>query len=147
MKMPMLSRVLFVSVAVFFAAAGHFADMSKTHMFNPNWPPHAKFHAGQTLLFSIALALCSIYFSLRPTSDKVNSVTAAALFSGLYAVTQALAILYPNTYFWDPEFASMPNTILGLPGQLFIDIVALSVVSFSAWFALRKSAIWVQTDK
>jgi hypothetical protein len=147
MKMPMLSRVLFVSVGVFFAAAGHFADMSKTHMFNPNWPPHAKFHAGQTLLFSIALALCSIYFSFRPTSDKVNSVTAAALFSGLYAVTQALAILYPNTYFWDPEFASMPNTILGLPGQLFIDIVALSVVSFSAWFALRKSAIWVQTDK
>jgi hypothetical protein len=144
MKMPVLSRVLFIFVAVFFAAAGHFADMSKTHMFNPNWPPHAKFHAGQTLMFSNVLALCAIIFSLRRTSDKINSVLAAALFSGLYAVTQASAILYPNTYFWDPEFASMPNTILGLPGQLFIDTVALCVVSFSAWFALRKGAVWVQ---
>jgi hypothetical protein len=144
MKMPLLSRILFTLVAVFFAAAGHFADMSKTHMFNPNWPPHAKFHAGQTLMFSIALAFCAIYFSFRRTSDKVNSVIAAALFSSLYAITQALAIVYPNTYFWDPEFASMPNTILGVPGQLFIDAVALSVVSFSVWFALRKRAIWVE---
>jgi hypothetical protein len=94
-------------------------------------------------MFSIALALCAIFFSFRRTSDKVNSVMAAALFSALYAVTQALAILYPNTYFWDPEFASMPNTILAIPGQLFIDAIALCVVSFSAWFALRKRAVWV----
>jgi hypothetical protein len=144
MRMPLLSRVVFIFVAVFFAVAGHHADMSKTHMFNPNWPPHAKFHAGQTLMFSIVLGLCTIFFSIRRTNDKVNAVIAAALFSGLYAVTQALAILYPNTYFWDPEFASMPNTILGLPGQLFIDGVALSLVAFSAWFALRKGAEWVK---
>ncbi len=117
--------------------------MSKTHMFNPNWPPHAKFHAGQTLLFSIALAFCTIFFSFRRTTDKVNSVLAAAFFSALYAITQALAILYPNTYFWDPEFASLPNTMFGIPGQLFIDTVALGLVTFSAWFALRKQAVWV----
>jgi hypothetical protein len=143
MRMPLLSRILFTFVAVAFAVAGHFADMTTTHMFNPNWPPHAKFHAGQTLIFSIVLALCTIFFSFRKTLDKVNSVIAAGLFSALYAVTQALAILYPNTYFWDPEFASMPNTILGVPGQLFIDSVAIIVVSFSAWFALRKRAVWV----
>ena len=143
MRMPLLSRVLFSFVAVGFALVGHLADMSKTHMFNPNWPPHAKFHAGQTLLFSIALALCTIFFSFRRTTDKVGSVLAAAFFSALYAITQALAILYPNTYFWDPEFASMPNTMFGIPGQLFIDTVALIIVSFSAWFALRRHAVWV----
>jgi hypothetical protein len=141
--MPLLSRLLFSFVAVAFALAGHLADMSNTHIYNPNWPPHAKFHAGQTLMFSNALALCAIFFSFRRTTDKINSVAAAALFSALYAITQASAILYPNTYFWDPEFASGPNTILGLPGQLFIDGVALILVCFSAWFALRKQAKWL----
>jgi hypothetical protein len=92
MQMPLVSRILFVLVSVLMAVGAHIADYRPTHIFNPLWPPRAKFHTGQTLGFSILLALLTIYFSFRKTKDKTYAVLATASFAASYWVTQACAI-------------------------------------------------------
>ena len=104
MRMPLVSRILFCLVSVYLVVGAHIADYSRTHLFDPRWPPHAKFHDGQTLMFSILLAALTILFALRRTEDKMNSLIATTSFAALYWVTQALAIVYPGTAFVDPEF-------------------------------------------
>jgi hypothetical protein len=49
MKIP-IGRWLLSLVALFTIAGPYGADWNETHIYNPNWPPHAKFHNAQTML-------------------------------------------------------------------------------------------------
>jgi hypothetical protein len=55
MHMALSSRLIFTVIGVTLPIAAHLADMSQTHIYNPHWPPHAKFHNGQTLSMSLLL--------------------------------------------------------------------------------------------
>ena len=145
MRMPFSSRILFLLSALGLALGAHMADyFSTSHIFNDRWPPHAKFHTGQTLSMSIVLGLMSAFFACRKTSDKTTTVCAAGGFAALYWVTQATAILYPGTAFYDPEFLTPNSFPLGLPGQAYFEIAFLVVIGLASWLALRKGARWVE---
>ena len=145
MKMPLSSRILFSLSALGLAVGAHMADFfSNTHIFNDRWPPHAKFHTGQTLSMSILLGVMSVFFAWRKTADNKTTVYAAAGFAVLYWITQATAILYPNTAFYDPEFVTSNSFPLGLPGQAYFEIGFLAVIGLASWLALRKDARWVE---
>jgi hypothetical protein len=142
MRMPFISRLLFTLAAVGLSVGAHVADISSSHIFDDRWPPHAKFHTGQTLSMSIFLSLLAIFFAWRKTMDQRLAVLATAGFSAAYWVTQATAILYPNTAFYDPEFISAHSFTLGLPAQAYFQIAFLSLIALASWLALRKSAHW-----
>jgi hypothetical protein len=143
MRMPLSSRILFTFVGLALPLGAHMADFfSKTHIFNDRWPPHAKFHTGQTLSMSIFLGLMTIAFAWRRTSDKRTTVFAAIAFSAAYAITQMTAILYPGTAFYDPEFVLTNGLLLGLPRQIYFNILSLAITALASWLALRRSASW-----
>jgi hypothetical protein len=71
MRMPFSSRALFLLSALGLALGAHMADyFSTTHIFNDRWPPHAKFHTGQTLSMSILLGVMSAFFAWRKTEFR-----------------------------------------------------------------------------
>jgi len=142
MRMPLISRLLFTLSAIGLTVGAHVADLSPSHLFNDRWPPHAKFHTGQTLSMSVLLSLLTIFFAWRKTSDRREAVFATAGFAATYWVTQATAILYPNTAFYDPEFITAKSFPLGLPVQAYFDIGFLSLITLASWLAIRKSAEW-----
>lgn len=135
MHLPLLSRVLFTATALILVIGAHVADYSGTHIFNPRWTPHAKFHTGQTLSFSVLLALMTIWLTWSTTSDYRYHVIAIAAFDSMYWIAQSLAILYPHTAFFDPETRDV--RILAIPGQAFIGGVLTGVIVFATWWALR----------
>ncbi|EPX57315.1 hypothetical protein D187_007069 [Cystobacter fuscus DSM 2262] len=49
MKLP-LGRWLISLVALLALIGPYGADWNETHLFNPHWSPHAKFHDAQTML-------------------------------------------------------------------------------------------------
>jgi len=55
MQMALSSRLIFTAIGVSLPLAAHAADMNRTHIYNPRWPRHAKFHNGQTLSMSLLL--------------------------------------------------------------------------------------------
>jgi uncharacterized protein DUF6640 len=142
MRMPLISRILFTLSAIGLTVGAHVADLSPSHMFNDRWPPHAKFHTGQTLSMSVLLSLLTIGFAWRKTSDQREAVFATAGFAAAYWVTQATAILYPNTAFLDPEFKTANGFPIGLPAQAYFELGFLSLITLASWLSLRKAAHW-----
>jgi len=100
--------IIFLCNALY-GIGGFAADFSDTHILNPRWPPHAKFHNGQTMTLALFLSLSSLYYLFRPTSSAAqarDSVTESALIGAMYCAAGLGAIFYPGTAWQDPEFES-----------------------------------------
>jgi hypothetical protein len=103
------ARILLSATAIFGAIGPFGADWNETHIYNPRWPPHAKFHNGQTMSTGVGLGLLTAYFAWRRThtetmSGAMDNLLIATLLSSLYWVTQLSAIWYPGTDWCDEEF-------------------------------------------
>ena len=97
----MLSNNLFLTFGAYIA------DWSVTHVKNPRWPPHAKFHNGQTMTSSLLYSLAAIYFLFRRNPTKtaeLDSMFTAAVIGSFYTISGLSAILYPGALGTDPEF-------------------------------------------
>jgi hypothetical protein len=135
MHMALSSRLIFTVIGVTLPIAAHLADMNQTHIYNPHWPPHAKFHNGQTLSMSLLLGGLTIFLAWWPSKSVPAMLAAAAVAASLYFISQSTAILYPNTAYFDPEFK--PQTVRGVPLAVVIDVVYLSAVVVASLLGFR----------
>ena len=110
---------------------------AKQHLWNPRWPPHDKFHNGQTMIMGIlggSLSLV-ILFGSQPLTLPLLLIAAAAAAS--YFVAMAFAPLFPGTRWTDPEFAAETARPLGLAPQQLVTYVlcalAFVVVALALW--------------
>jgi hypothetical protein len=78
--MPLSSRLIFTLIGVTLPIAAHTADMNKTHVYNPHWPPHAKFHNGQTLSMSLLLGGLTIFLAWWPSNNVPAMVARQPVF-------------------------------------------------------------------
>ncbi|MDQ3710845.1 MAG: acetyltransferase [Acidobacteriota bacterium] len=131
---------LITIVAVITSVGPYVADWNETHIYNPNWTPHAKFHNGQTMAFGALLGIISLYFLwFRKEGDKLSNLKVAVIFAGIYWVTQAAALLFPGVAAIDPEFAAnAPSDLLGLPPQLALDIIFLGCLAVAYLLERRR---------
>ncbi|KAF2807069.1 uncharacterized protein BDZ99DRAFT_448803 [Mytilinidion resinicola] len=113
-------RLLLTLISLFCIIGPLKADFNHTHIHNPAWPPHAKFHNGQTMSLGVLLGALTLYYTWRtpyltPTfsvattvsaavATRKDSITTAALLGSLYWVAGVSAIWYPGTAWVDPEF-------------------------------------------
>ena len=140
MNKLLVGRCLFTFNAVGIAAGGFLADMNATHIYNPRWPPHAKFHDGQTMAFGVVLSLASLFFTWRRSGDGQTNVLAAALIGGMLYWAQAAANAFPGVAWTDPEFLKPGESLTEFAPQLYIDIGMSVVVIFAAWLAWPRTA-------
>ena len=61
--------VLISMIAAETAVGPYLADWNETHIYNPTWPPHAKFHNGQTMSMGACLAAMTLW-QLWQTHDS-----------------------------------------------------------------------------
>ena len=99
-KFP-LGKVLISVSAAGTLVGSYVADWNETHIHNPTWPPHAKFHNAQTMSMGAALSLVAMYQLWKPGRSR-ESLDSAAVIAGLYGLTQLSAVLYPGTASVDP---------------------------------------------
>ncbi|KAI0096985.1 hypothetical protein GGR51DRAFT_553259 [Nemania sp. FL0031] len=103
----MLGRILLTIDGILLLVGAPIADYGPTHMFNPNWPPHAKFHNGQTITLSLLLGVATMFYTWRGATSpqlKREFMGAAAFTGSIYWLAGLCAILYPGTMGLDPEF-------------------------------------------
>ena len=101
MQATILGKALISATAVAQMVGPFIFDFNQTHIFNPSWPPHAKFHNAQTMSSGVALSLATLVNLWRPGSGRVG-VDAAALSASVYWVSQLSAFFYPGTASVDP---------------------------------------------
>lgn len=96
-----MGKALISVTAVAQMAGPYIFDFNETHIYNPTWPPHAKFHNAQTMSSGAALSIATLIDLWRPGSGRVG-VDAAALSASVYWVSQLSAYFYPGTASVDP---------------------------------------------
>lgn len=100
---------IIISIISFMLAIGSWAaDYNYTHVKNPLWPPHAKFHNGQTMFFGTFLGGLAIWFlwgRMWNLTAKQKLFT-GSIFASLYWITQIGSYFIPGTRLIDPEFAT-----------------------------------------
>jgi hypothetical protein len=140
------SRAVISFVAVFTSLSPFLADFNQTHVFNPLWPPHAKFHNGQTMTLGLICGVISLYFLwFRRVSTDIENLKMSCSFAALYWLAMAPAILYPGTAFSDPEYGGLQSfSLVGVPvTQLHMDFlifIILGICYYRESNRLKKSS-------
>ena len=109
-----LGKALISAIAGVTPLGAFAADWNETHIYNPNWPPHAKFHNAQTMVSAVLLPALALWqlWGRRP-ADR-SALRLGALLAATYYLTQAPAILLPGAAVVDPEFEDTLPTLLGV---------------------------------
>ncbi len=98
-------RICLTAAALFNSIGPYAADWNETHVKNPRWPPHAKFHNGQTMSTGLVLGIFTAYYTWRSAPlNAADSLRTAAIMGSIYWVTALSGALYPGAKGTDPEF-------------------------------------------
>ena len=125
MKSLSIGKVLITLVALWSAGGSYIFDWNETHIYNPAWPPHAKFHNAQTMLLGTVIGLTSLWIIWYQKTETLYKLRTASLLASFYWITQAGAITFPGTALHDPQF-SRPGQA---PAQIIVDVVMLVMLA------------------
>ena len=132
-----------VALVAVYNFGGYVADAvipftAKQHIYNPRWPPHAKFHNGQSMLLGIGLGLYSLFLLFGTGPLTFLHLILAAIAAGLYFVAMLLSPLFPGTAWSDPEFTVENGSVLGMHPQLFIGLLVCFILFVAGAYAFVK---------
>ena len=136
-----IGRVLISAVAVFTPLGAFAADWNATHIYNPNWPPHAKFHNAQTMVSAVLLPALALWqlWGRRPAdlSTERSALRLGALLAAAYFLTQAPAVLFPGAAVVDPEFRDELPVVAGIELNVLYAQAVLFYPLIAAGYALE----------
>ena len=137
-----IGKLLISLVALFTAISPYLADWNETHIYNPLWLPHAKFHNAQTMVLGAFLGVLAIYclWFRRKISER-QKLNEGAVLASLYWLAQLPAYFFPGTALTDPgiNHVQMP-VIFGVEfNQLTMDIVVIFPLLILGYCLERKS--------
>src|SRR5215211_1586520 len=135
MKRTSSGRCILTLVATLTMVGGLLADWNRTHLFNPNWPPHAKFHDSQSILLGALLGASGLYFLWRRNEHPESNLALGALLPVFFWMAQGVSFVFPGAEGLEAEFPEKVPRIRGLwlnervPSALML---ALIVVGYLA---------------
>lgn len=128
-----LSFVLVVGAIVSTAV-----DWNTTHLFNPAWPPHARFHDALFLALLDGATLIVLWLLWRRSREPAVAITTAALFSlAVWTPFFYIEALIPGTSLLvSPDMPVLKLGSLALPPNLAVAIV-LALLTLAGYFLAR----------
>jgi hypothetical protein len=123
-------RWILSGVAVMLATNGFLGDWNRTHLFNPRWTPHSKYHDALTLLLGAGLG----GMSLRALWRKEPDLETAALLPAIFWASMAGSFAFPGAGSIAREFPD-PADRVGLSkiheGVISAGMLALTVAGYA----------------
>jgi hypothetical protein len=114
MKRISKGRQVLTSVAALTSVGGFLADWNRTHLFNPNWPPHAKYHDALSILLGSLLGASGLYFLQRRGKNPERDLAPGALLPSFFWVAQGASFAFPRAEGLEAEFPEKVPRIKGV---------------------------------
>src|SRR5258708_18129063 len=111
-----IGKMLISLAAILTAVAPFLADWNDSHLFSPQWSPHARFHAAVSLGMTTLLSSVALWLLWRRSPDQDASVTVAAAIPRAYWGPFFLAPFVSGTAVEDPGHRLV--RIVGVPSNL-----------------------------
>lgn len=108
-------RLLLSTAALVPAVGAVLADWNATHVFNPEWPAHAKFHNAQTITLAALMSALSLWQLWGPGEVDRSRLRWATLLGAVFWLTAAPAVFFPGSAFVDPDSPVQPFSLAGIP--------------------------------
>jgi hypothetical protein len=129
-------RGLLTVANVITAVAPVAADWNESHIFNPRWPSHARFHGVVALTMTSTLAGLNLWSLWSPSTDRRTSRLFAAAVPVGYWAPFFLAPLVRGTGVDDPPHP-IPR-VVGVPTSL-LGAAATTLTAVAGWLLDRRS--------
>ena len=139
-----IPRSLMAANNLLFSGLVFVKSRNETHVFNPRWPAHARFHNGQSLSFGAMASLTATWLLHRrtPTADAAqDSLLLAAIVGSMTAASGITAVFYPGSWWAEPEWDN--GKMMGPQGWVFVGQLVLNW----ALFALEKLRLQAEAEK
>lgn len=134
-----IGKILVSFIAIFTAVSPYLADWNETHIYNPKWTAHAKFHNAQTMIFGALLGLLSLAsLWIRKDISAKEKLNQGTLFAALYWLAQMPAILFPGTAFADEGGVRMPTVFGFQTNQLIMCLFFVLPILAIGYFIEQK---------
>lgn len=134
-------RIIISFLGLFTAVSPYLADWNVTHIYNPNWLPHAKFHNAQTMVLGAFLGILSLYcLWFRKTISAKQRLIESAVIVSLYWLAQIPAYFFPGTMLQDPgaNHVQFP-VVFGVEfNQLTMNITVILPLILTAYYLENK---------
>lgn len=96
------------------AVGGFAADWNRTHLFNPAWTPHAKFHDALTISVGMLLGSASLYYLGRRGGSPRDNRRIGALLPAVFWAAMGLSFLFPGAKGLESEFPELIPRVRGV---------------------------------
>ena len=135
-----LGRVTLRVIAFITMVGGFAADWNRTHLLNPMWPPHAKFHDAMTICPGFFLGVTSLFLLRRVQAKHPSALALGALLPGMFWLSQGLSFAFPNTGGVDAEFPELIPRLAGVTlNELPFSILVVVITALGFAFSRRRS--------
>jgi hypothetical protein len=129
-KRTSLGQGALVSAAALTAAGGFLADWNRTHLFNPDWPPHAKFHDAQSILLGSLLGASGLYFLRRRSKHPERNLALGALLPSFFWISQGASFAFPGAEGLEAEFPEKVPRVKGVwVNERFASALMLALIA------------------
>ncbi|WP_333667944.1 hypothetical protein [Parvibaculum sp.] len=133
----MTARILATAGLLVFAVLIPVLEVNATHVFNPDWPPHARFHDVWQLLTNTGLAALCLWLVWARGAVRLASLIGGWVM-GSVVLAHALGDVYGGyvTYEGGSELA-----LFGLPAGVLIPLAATASFAAAALLDGRRAGI------
>src|SRR4051812_19649895 len=132
------------ALALTTAISGFVADWNRTHLFNPTWPPHARFHDAMTIALGTGLGSTALYL-LRDRADRREVAVGAAL-PVLFWASMGAAFAFPGTAGLEAEFPQYVPRVGGVwINERFPSALMIAAAAVAYALERRDAGRWATT--
>jgi len=133
-------RNLLKASAAFTAVGGFLFDWNKTHLFNPRWTPHAKFHDAMTIMLAAMLGSSGLYLLQQKEEDGQKYLLWGTILPAFFWTSMASSFAFPGAKGLEAEFPDKVKKVGGIAlNEGVISAFMLSALAFGYTLARKKA--------
>ena len=114
--MKLILKIAVTAITIFYGLVPAIADLNETHLFNPLWSQHARFHGTWFLAFAAGIALIAL-FLIWVRDDVFLPIAFGLIFVAGFWVAMVFGPIFSGALVDENGYA---QTVLGLDSNMFL---------------------------
>ena len=114
--MKLILKIAVTAITIFYGLVPAIADLNETHLFNPLWSEHARFHGAWFLAFAAGIALIALYL-IWVHDDVFLPIAFGLIFVAGFWVATVFGPTYGGALVDENGYV---QTVLGIDSNMFL---------------------------